>query len=163
MGTDGKGLYARCSTHLDLKLSGLEPREGEKRRSTSRVYAGDGLKAGCIGDCRLIPARCVPRSEPAYRRMTSSYWTHSTTNGEGGGSSGRRPLAGMGADGVGALQPRGRAAFDPAALLGGDVLGVGVEPPRLTLGGMAICSTLSHRRFQTIHAAAKHPGPVRPR
>ena len=44
------------------------------------------------------------------------------------------PAPGVGTDGAGLAEPPGRAAFDPAALLGGDVLIVGGEPPRLTLG-----------------------------
>jgi hypothetical protein len=44
------------------------------------------------------------------------------------------PAPGVGTDGAGLAEPPGRAPFDPATLLGGDVLIIGGEPPRLTLG-----------------------------
>ena len=44
------------------------------------------------------------------------------------------PASGVDADGAGLVQPPGRAAFDPAALLGNDVPGVGGEASRLMLG-----------------------------
>ena len=43
------------------------------------------------------------------------------------------PLAGVGTDGAGLVHPPGRAAFDPAALLGNDVTIIGGEASRLVL------------------------------